>query len=353
MERGWSRLPSVPLDPSAGAGAAWTGAEMVVLSRNVNGPPSASNAAAYDPDAGRWRQIAQYPGPGFPARGVVWTGRELLVWETVRRTGTGLIEGERSEGFAYRPDRDEWRQLPDAPLPPILNPTALWTGFEMIVWGGTLRVPSVEDLVGVVTAEGAAFNPQLEQWRSLSPAPLRARTDHSTAWTGQELIVWGGSSGSAEPQMEIFGDGAAYDPRMDRWRSLPPAPVGSRYAHEAIWTGDEMLAWGGITATGTSSTEAAAYRPGQNQWRRLADTPFGRTHGQTLWTGSKGVSALAAGTTVEDLADLVTYDPASDTWDPVRGRRVASGVTVWTGTELLAVGQDPEGKGPTAWTWRP
>ena len=274
MERGWSRLPSVPLDPSAGAGTAWTGAEMVVLSRNVNGTPSAGNAAAYDPDAGRWRPIAQYPGPGFPARGVVWTGRELLVWETVRRTGTGLVEGERSEGFAYRPGGDEWRHLPDAPLPHILNPTALWTGFEMIAWGGTLRVPSVEDLGGAVTAEGAAFNPQLEQWRSLSPAPLRTRTDHSTVWTGQELIVWGGSSG-ADLQMEIFGDGAAYAPGMDRWRSLSPAPIGSRYGHEAVWTGDEMLVWGGIAATGLASTDAAAYRPADNRQHDSPMPPWG------------------------------------------------------------------------------
>ena len=65
------------------------------------------------------------------------------------------------------------------------------------------------------------------------------------------------------------------------------------------------------------------------------------------------MSALAAAENVEDVADLVAYDPASDTWDVVPGHHVAAGVAVWTGTGVIAVGQDPNGKGPTAWVWRP
>jgi hypothetical protein len=61
-------------------------------------------------------------------------------------------------------------------------------------------------------------------------------------WTGTEMIVWGGSSGSA-----FHITGGRYDPATNRWRatSIASAPTG-RELHAAVWTGREMIVWGGI-----------------------------------------------------------------------------------------------------------
>lgn len=152
--------------------------------------------------------------------------------------------------------------------------------------------------------------------------------------------------------LQVFADGAAYDPATDRWRPLAPAPIAGRHAHDAVWTGEELLVFGGLTATGTSR-EAAAYRPDRDQWRRLADLPFPRAHGQTVWTGRQALSALGSDITEESLTDVITYDPTGDRWHVIPGHHVAAGTAVWTGTQVLTIGQDPTGARPASWSWRP
>jgi hypothetical protein len=60
-------------------------------------------------------------------------------------------------------------------------------------------------------------------------------------WTGDQLLIWGGTPGTYN---NFFADGAAYDPATDRWHRL--APSSGRFASGAVWTGTEMLVWGGI-----------------------------------------------------------------------------------------------------------
>ena len=39
-----------------------------------------------------------------------------------------------------------------------------------------------------------AIAPSEGGWRLLAPSPLAARTNAATVWTGDEMIVWGGQS---------------------------------------------------------------------------------------------------------------------------------------------------------------
>lgn len=58
---------------------------------------------------------------------------------------------------------------------------------------------------------------------------------------GPAVIVWGGYDGSA-----VLGSGARHDPTADVW--LPMSTIGApdgRMAHTAVWTGTEMIVWGG------------------------------------------------------------------------------------------------------------
>jgi hypothetical protein len=65
-------------------------------------------------------------------------------------------------------------------------------------------------------------------------------------WTGTEMIVWGGITFDGGLNGDALGDGARYDPSTDTWRTM--STIGSptaRFRAGAVWTGIELLIWGG------------------------------------------------------------------------------------------------------------
>jgi N-acetylneuraminic acid mutarotase len=74
---------------------------------------------------------------------------------------------------------------------------------------------------------------------SSSGAPA-ARDEHTAVWTGSEMIVWGGNNGL------YLNDGGRYNPTANSWTAVSSsgAPA-ARDEHTAVWTGSEMIVWGG------------------------------------------------------------------------------------------------------------
>ena len=64
------------------------------------------------------------------------------------------------------------------------------------------------------------------------------RVQAAAAWTGSELLLFGGET-AANALL-------AYDPKRNRWSSLPNAPLRERTAPAAVWTGRELIVWGGL-----------------------------------------------------------------------------------------------------------
>jgi hypothetical protein len=116
--------------------------------------------------------------------------------------------------------------------------TAVWTGSEMIIWGGgSMFVPSGDTPWLLNT--GGTYDPVTDAWAAITtegaPSPRQA---HTGVWTGSQLIVWGGLTwplplGGSVP----VNDGFAYDPVSDSWTPLSPSPLDPRHLHTAIWTG--------------------------------------------------------------------------------------------------------------------
>ena len=74
---------------------------------------------------------------------------------------------------------------------------------------------------------------------SARSAPFPVRGYHTAVWTGNEMIVWGGFNGS------YLKDGARYNPAANRWTAVAPNVLSTRFSHAAVWTGNEMIIWGG------------------------------------------------------------------------------------------------------------
>jgi N-acetylneuraminic acid mutarotase len=227
-----------------------------------------------------------------------------------------------------------WTEL--APPPEVRCCAAsVWTGSELVVWGGYDYTGFSDEFA---QATGFRYDPASNTWSPIAPSPIEARSNPAFAWTGEELLVWGGWHAGGPP---FFGDGAAYDPRTDRWRMLPPAPIDPRVPLSA-WTGREFILWGTGVRVDQRPRDGAAYDPSTDTWRSIADGPIELTDATATWTGREMIvfgAALRGGNFPEtETAIAAAYDPAADSW-----RRLANSTmnpnantATWNGEELIA-----------------
>lgn len=191
------------------------------------------------------------------------------------------------------------------------NHTAVWTGSEMIIWGG-------DDGNSIAKNSGGRYDPTNNTWKSTTTnqAPS-AREQHTAIWTGTEMIIWGGFTGAFA--FDTLGDGARYDPQTDTWTSISAVNQPSkRVGHTSIWTGTEMIVWGGFSCVACINAEldnGARYNPSTNTWTPITtiNAPVARGNHSAIWTGSKMI--VWGGQ--NDITLLNTggiYDPATDTW---------------------------------------
>jgi N-acetylneuraminic acid mutarotase len=203
--------------------------------------------------------------PGYGHRGI-WTGKEVIIWGGSRLDEKTLIAEPMRDGAAYNPDKDSWRRIPEAPVKAGHGYSMTWTGDEMLVWGDPDRGRATKG------NRGAAFDPKTNAWRRISSGPLAGRSGHLAVWTGDELIVWGGWL-TAYQRERYDGTGAAYDPETDMWRKLPRGPLPAGYDAKGAWTGEEVLIM--ATPMGLDADdypkfdEFAAYAPESDTWRDL------------------------------------------------------------------------------------
>lgn len=162
--------------------------------------------------------------------------------------------------------------VPPAPVQGRMQHAAVWTGVEMLVWGGVGQpVEGSPRELG----DGAAYDPVTSTWRVLAPSPLSPRVGMAAVWAGDLWFVWGGSAPYSSSS-GVRGDGALYDPATDSWTILPEAPLDPRTGARAVWTGTEILLFGGVA--GHSSEQhrgnGAAYNPSAGTWRPIATAPL-------------------------------------------------------------------------------
>jgi hypothetical protein len=222
---GWTELP-LPPERTGFEGLVWTGSEVLMwggCDAAVSDECRPTDTGyAFDPATDEWTTIAAAPASAGAPHGV-WTGREAI-----------FIDEETFDGVAFDPAARTWRTVPPAPIAPRFGAVYLWTGAEVIVWGGGER----EDPMSV---EGAAYDPDTNSWRGIAPAPI-GLNQASAMWTGREMLVFGSALNSKNWAATDTAVGAAYDPSLDQWRELPPSEL-SPQATSAVWTGRSMLAW--------------------------------------------------------------------------------------------------------------
>jgi N-acetylneuraminic acid mutarotase len=260
--------------PTGGGTAVWTGTEMIVWGGSGG---YLNTGGRYNPVTDSWTATSTANAPTARLEHTaVWTGTEMIVWG-----GMDVHFNSLNTGGRYNPDTDGWTatSTTNAPSARILH-TAVWSGSQMIVWGGAANVIHLNT--------GGRYNPSTDSWAATSTANApTAREVHTAVWTGSAMVVWGGHAPGA-----VLNTGGRYRPGTDSWTatSTANAPTG-RSAHTAVWTGREMIVWGGahlLPSEGYFNT-GGRYNPGTNTWTAtsIANAPLARHNHTAVWTGSE------------------------------------------------------------------
>jgi len=329
----------------------WSGSEMIVWGGYNGGCCLYKDGGRFDPLAD-WTPTTNSGAPSARQQHTaIWTtglsSPRMIVWGgTMGTLGTnGMNTGGR-----YDPVADVWASTSTSGAPcSRFDHTAIWTGIEMIVWGG-YSDPSLGCSSTGMSGDGGRYNPLSNSWTTtnLIGAPA-GRNSHTAVWSGNEMIVWGGNTG-----INNTNTGARYRPLSDSWLAISTSGAPSaRSGHTAVWTGSEMVVWGGYDSEARLS-DGAAYNPTSDTWRLITSVgaPAPRDGHSCVWTGSEMIVWGGSNLAAPLLNDGGRYSPTRDVWSPVASVSAPSGRrghgAVWTGTRMIIWGgQETTG---TSWT---
>ena len=335
---GWKPLSASALTGRSDAVSVWTGSAMIVFG-GADGTEKKADGAIYTLATDSWKKIAAPPNTfskGRTRSTAVWTGSAMIVWGGV--TGDNFYS---ADGAAYDPVTDTWKTIATSPLSPRASTRSVWasTTHQMIVWGGDSGAPS---------AEGAAYDPTTDTWTSLPVAPIAARTMHSMVWTGDAdhgVLVWGGGGGS----IDGFKDGARYDVSTKAWTKLPDPPAGidARYDFGWAFDGAQLLffgGYGGTDSTTLAKSTGARVTP-SGVWTALKvpdDTALAPANRYSLqaWADAGKLYVWSGVTTTmpAPVSGGAVYDVATDAWTKLDAKDAPvarkGAQVVWTGSTL-------------------
>lgn len=336
----WTTMAPSPGSGEPGArqkaSAVWTGSEMIVWGGEAD-RYYLHSGGRFDPALNTWSSLATANAPsGRIHHTAVWSGTEMLVWG-------GYDVGPTATGARYNPVANVWQTIATSNAPSARRQhAAVWTGNEMLIWGGA----GPGALIPFYPAAGARYFPSANLWLPMStnnvPTP---RAQPAYVWTGQELIVWGGSTLSfgLPPVVNYQNSGGRYSPATDSWTATPVAGAPqARMDHRAVWTGKEMIVWGGIGG-GTKLNTGARFNPSSQTWTALSTNgaPDPRSQPTAFWDGSRMIIWGGEGVSGA-LRSGGRFDPLMSTWTPITitgaPAQASGNAAVWTGTQMITWG---------------
>lgn len=250
---------------------------MIVWGGFTNETPSATaTGGVYDPETQSWKATSEAGAPAARhSHTAVWTGSKMIVWGGY--SNNGLAKG----GGIYDPASDTWSAVNESGEPSgRVDHLSVWTGNLMIIWGGRSDTQP--------TDSGAAYSPESNTWTPLpkdgSPSPRYAS---AAAWTGSQWLVWGGYD-----FFDWKNDGAVFDPSKNAWTQAIPsagAPT-ARQSASGAWDGEHLIVWGGWTG-GPYENTGGMWSPksgaANNGWTSITmqNAPSARSFHAGVWTG--------------------------------------------------------------------
>ena len=184
------------------------------------------------------------------------------------------------------------------------HPATAWTGEELLVVGGS-NGPGIE-------RHAVAYSPSADSWRDLSPPPGVTNFDQLTGsngyWINNRLIL---------PQASL-----AYDVSTDEWSEIAEWPFSDRRGGLLEQTNDGLIAWGGCSGDNCDEQNTGLFDDGMryvartDTWTPIADGPLpAAVHVVGEWTGTELVVIVTSSNETQPAAAI--YAPSTDTWSEI------------------------------------
>lgn len=216
--------------------------------------------------------------------------------------------------------------------------TILTLSIVAVLAGGSMWIVTRDE--GESSTVTAQRGPARPGWDQIGESPMPPTGNPAIAWTGAELVVFGGSRSSEGP-IDFSNDAAAYDPSTGRWRVLPDAPFDPAIAIPGALTVDGKVIVAGVPCAERSDSgptsvcrpggiAAAVYDPSTDTWERMdppedPDPPV-RTRDYcvsdaglvavTYAMASEGASPEQRSTPPAVAVRAALYDAARARWGP-------------------------------------
>ena len=257
-ERAWTRVDDVPLSARTWPLVAWTGEEVLVVGGNEGFvcPPNADcmsptelarDGAAYDPDTGEWRAIADAPHGLYDGGGAshAFVAGRLVFYDWLNEAW-----------LVYDPDADEW-STPTSPGPAFVSSLSgdgerLWAldGDRVLSWD-----PATGEVI--VERDYRPANPMDDAWviptdvgpvvvgvdydvapdepaLTLVDVPVEGGWQRTTTgqlsgfshWNGERLVLhdsMGADGGEVDNWGRWYPNGGTFDPSSQQWAALDVA----------------------------------------------------------------------------------------------------------------------------------
>lgn len=196
-------------------------------------------------------------------------------------------------------------ELDPGPLSPRRWPAVVDLGDgRLFVWGGESADDYLEGLV-----DGAVYDTADGAWSLIDPAPVPpdASRGSTAVLAGRYVVVFSDTSA------------AAWDVDTGEWRTIDgelPGPV-----HDAVWTGDEVLAFSPRATVEAVTDKWTAIDPATAEMRSLPDTMHVVQHIE--WMNDQVITVGRTDCCGDYEASA--FDPSSSTWRELPGGSISPG----------------------------
>lgn len=252
-------------------------------------------------------------------------------------SGTEMLVYYNNYVYKWNPSTTVWTQSAINPIAGYLpgsGASAAWSGTEMIIYGGNS---------GGISNKGVKYNPGTNTWTAIANGPYK-KTNHSAVFTGTEMIVFGGDTCSC-----VLGStqsGYKYNVATNTWSaaiSIVNAPS-NRAFHAAVWDGTRMIINGGRSADDNSTGGCYLYNSITNTWSFASSPFYNLSQAKAVWTGNEmlvwGSVFLNQTSNYYDIG--LVYTPSTNSWTEfateghIPNNDSRSNIA-WTGTQMLMV----------------
>jgi hypothetical protein len=205
-------------------------------------------------------------------------GDEVYIYGGAESSAFGWI---KKDGAVYSFSKNAWRPLPMKERPAGRRGGVLCAaGDRVFVLGGSSvdlseeRLVVQSDSLSLLDADGKPIvpPPKAEMGKDGADSEPARRGTSSRVVSSQQLkeVPRDPKDSAALANTGLM----AFDPVKQAWQTIPSLQMpDSRYQSLAIWTGKEMIVWGGCADMGQGSygKDGYAFNPKTGLWRKLPD----------------------------------------------------------------------------------